>query len=369
MQKNILIYFQNSIRNIYFESLVAELIKHGHQVYFLTKAERGILQEKLEALGAITECHSPRGNKIIRFISHWRYFIRYCRKNKIDLVFSHLQLANLIALLSQNRIKAKVLPTRHHVDEIMKSGNRISIMIDKKVNRLCRKIAVVSGAVKRHMVSKEHVKEDKIVVIPLGYDFNLLYKPDAVQVNAIRQQMNCHLLLIIVARMTSGKRHILALQALNKLVQEGFDIKLMILDRGDEEQNLKKFVKENGLEERVLFTGFLNNIMDYVSAADLVLHPSLIEASNQLVREAAVQGKTSIVCDGIGNFNEYIVDRVNGFLVSQENTLGEMILILKEFYNKKDELEKMGQRLKEQVLSQFAIGNIAEEYLKVAETL
>src|SRR6185369_9054053 len=96
--KNILIYFQNPIRNIFFESFVPGLIERGYKVYFLTKCDRGILHEKMEELGAVTASYNPKGPKILRFIYHWWFLIRYCRKNKIDIVYSHLQLANLIAL-------------------------------------------------------------------------------------------------------------------------------------------------------------------------------------------------------------------------------------------------------------------------------
>lgn len=366
MGKNILIYFQNPYRNIFFESFIPGLIRRGYNVYFLTKCERGILHEKIEKLGVSTASYNPRGPRFFRFIYHWWYLIKYCRKKKIDIVYSHLQLANLIALCAQYFIRGKVLPCRHHVDEIMQVKNKTALRIDKMVNRLAKKIIVVSDAVKRHMTGKENVRPDKIVVIPLGYDFDLYNKPDPEEVSKIKKQMDCHLLLIIIARMTAGKRHVIALQVLNKLVKEGLDIRLLILDRGAEEENLRAFIRENDLDQRVLFTGFLNNTMDYVAAADLVLHPSIIEASNQVVREAAILEKPCIVCDGVGDFNEYIINKQNSFLVAKENTLNEMCDVVREYYNKKEELKKIGTRFKEEVLKKFGIENVVEEYLQVA---
>jgi glycogen(starch) synthase len=366
MNKNILIYFQNSYRNIFFESFVPGLIKKGYRVHFVTKCERGLLHERIEALGVTTASYNPKGPRFTRFIYHWWFLIKYCRKNKIDILYSHLQLANLIALLAQYFIPAKVFPCRHHVDEIIQVGNRTSIIIDKWVNRLSRKIIVVSAAVKRHMIEKENVRPAKIVVIPLGYNFDLYNKPDPGSVALIKKEMNCHLLLIIIARMTAGKRHIVALEVLNKLVKEGLDIKLILLDRGVEEENLRSFIRDNGLDGKVLFTGFLNNTMDYVAAADLLIHPSVIEASNQVVREAGILEKPCIVCDGVGDFDEYIINRVNGFLVSRENTFPEMSGLVKEYYYKKDELKAIGARFREEVLNKFGIENIVDDYLRVA---
>jgi glycosyltransferase involved in cell wall biosynthesis len=366
MRKNILIYYQNPSRSIFFESFIQKLIQKGYNVYFLTKSVKGVLHERIKELGATTDFYNPRGYRLFRFIYHWRFLIKYCRKNKIEIVYSHLQLANLIALFAQYFISAKVFPCRHHVDEIMIVRNKTALRIDKMVNRLAKKIIVVSEAVKRHMTDRENVKADKIIVIPLGYNFDLYSKPDPVRVENIKQQMNCHLLLIIIARMTAGKRHIIALQALNRLVSEGLDIKMAILYSGPEEENLKAFIHKNNLAERVVFTGFLNNTMDYVEAADLLVHPSVIEASNQVVKEAAILEKPSVVCSGIGDFDEYIVHKQNSFLVSKENTLDEMCEIVREYYYKKGELKKMGARLKEKVLCKFNIEKVADEYLGAA---
>lgn len=366
MPKNILIYFQNSHRNIFFESFVGGLIKRGHKVFFLTKCERGILHDQIEKLGATASSYNPNGRQVTRFVKHWWFLIRYCRKNKIDIVYSHLQLANLLALFAQYFISAKVLPCRHHVDAVLLTGNRPAIMIDKWINRLARKIIVVSNAVKKFMIEREAVKSSRIIVIPLGYNFDLYNKPNPEQVRKIRTEMNCQLLLIVISRMTPGKNHIIALESLNKLVKEGFDIKMILLDRGTEEQNLRNFIGQNGLEQRVLFTGFLTNTMDYLQAADMLVHPSISEASNQVVREAAVLEKPCIVCDGVGDFNEYILDRQNSFFVSKENMCEDISNIVREYYSKKNELKIIGARFKNDVLDRFGIEHIVDEYLRVA---
>jgi glycosyltransferase involved in cell wall biosynthesis len=363
--KNILIYFQNPIRNIFFESFVPELIKKGHHVFFLTNCSPGILHKKIEELGAVTAAYSPGGPGFLKLIRHWWFLIRYCRKNKIDILFSHLQLNNLIALLAQYFIRAGVYPCRHHADAIRLEGNKKSIFIDKIVSRLSKKIIVVSDAAKKFMVDHENVRDSKITVIPLGYNFELYNKPEYEKVLEIKKQMDCHLLLIIISRMTPGKRHILALEALNILVKKGLDIKLILLDEGAEEKKLKNFVEKNNLGSKVLFTGFLSNIMDYTAAADLLLHPSESEASNQVVREAANLEKPCIACKNAGDFEEYIIHRKNSFLVSKENTRDEMCDLIKEFYYKKDELKEIGKAFKKDVLAKFSMKNIADKYLQL----
>lgn len=365
--KNILIYYQNPYRTIFLESFVQKLIAKGFTVHFLSKCERGILQDLVEKYGAITTCYNPKKPRFFRFFYHIFFLIKYCRKNKIDVVYSHLQLANLIALVAQYFIKAKVIPCRHHLDAVFLEGNKNSIRIDKMVNRFSKKIVVVSDAAKQFMVKNENIKEEKLHVIPLGYDFELYDKPDRLICNDIRKNVDREFVMLIVSRMVVNKRHMIAFDVLNTLVKEGFCVKMFVLDAGPELTNLQRFVVENNLINNVIFTGFLNNIMDYVEVADILLHPSISESSNQVVKEAGYLEKPSIVCSGVGDFDEYIVNGENGFLVSKENTVSEMTAIVREYYFKKDELKKMGTKLKQDVLQKFDIEKVVEQYLKVAK--
>lgn len=362
---NILIYYQNYQRTIYLESLAQSFLDKGHHVFLLTTSESGILHDKMKDMGVSVASHTATGNMVMQLFKQRRFFISYCRKNKIDIVYSHLQFANMIAISSQYFIRARVFPTRHHVDEVRLVGNKNALRIDKLVNKLAKRIIVVSNASMQYMITHENVSADKVKVIPLGYDFARYDKPDPDDVDTIRSGLSCHLVLIVIARMTARKRHIVALEALNQLVNDGLDVKMILLDHGSEEDNLRKFIAEKKLGERVIFTGFLNNTMNYLAAADLILHPSLIESSNQIVKEAALLSKPSIACSGIGDFDEYFRHRENGFLVSIENTADEMYSLVKEYYNKKEELQAMGERMKAEVLRRFDIKTVSEQYLSM----
>ncbi len=366
MKRNILIYYQNPYHSVFFESFIQELADQGHQVFFLTKCEPGILHDIVRKMGVRVDTYNPRGKQFFRFFLHIFYLIRYCRKNKIEVVYSHLQLANLIACVAQYFVRAKVFPCRHHADVEILIGNKTAMRIDRTVNRLAKKIVVVSNAVKRHMIAHEKVNEKKIKVIPLGYDFDLYDKPDPEKVAAIRAQMNCHLLLIMVSRMNPRKRHIIALEALKQLVGEGLDIKLILLDGGPEEKNLRAFVDKNSLNDRVMFTGFLPNTMNHLAAADILVQPSESEASNQVVKEAAILEKPSIVCAGVGDFDEYVIHKVSGFVVPKEDPREEVCSVLRECYQHKEDMESIGRNIREAVLKKFTISSVVGEYLQLA---
>ena len=362
---NILIYYQSSLNSILLESLAQSFAQKGHKVFFLTTTEKGLLHNKIEKLGVPTFSYTPKVNKLISYIAHWWYLIRFCRKHKIEVVYSHLQYVNLIAILAQYFIKAKVIPCRHHIDEVRQIGNRNALIVDKIVNALAKRIVVLSNTAIDYMVSHERVKKSKLHMIPLGYNFTLYGSPNIDEVKKIKNQYSCDLLFITASRMVATKRHECSIQCVKYLVEKGYNVKLLITDQGERELVLKALVKELKLENHIYFIGYRVDLLNYLAASDLILHPSVSESSNQVIKEGALWSKTAIVVKGVGDFDEYIVNGENGFLVSHENTAVEMAEIITEHYSQRKSFFEIGKRLKEIVLKRFDIEVVSNAYLNL----
>jgi glycosyltransferase involved in cell wall biosynthesis len=60
-----------------------------------------------------------------------------------------------------------------------------------------------------------------------------------------------------------------------------------------------------------------------LSAADLIVHPSITEASSSLIKEAGLVNKPVIVCSGVGDFDQYIEHDKNGYLIKGDNEAAE----------------------------------------------
>jgi glycosyltransferase involved in cell wall biosynthesis len=248
----------------------------------------------------------------------------------------------------------------------MISGNRNAKKLDKLVNFFSKKIIVVSEAVKHQMINSESMNTGKIKTISLGYNFDLYDKPFENNLKDLKSKVNSSFIAIIISRMNENKRHILAFNAINRLVKENYNIKLIVLDTGPKENELKEYVKTENLVDRIIFTGFLNNTIDYLAISNVLIHPSISEASNQVVKEAAMLEIPSIVCHNVGDFDEYIVDKINGFLVNKLNPEDCIYNILKDYYSKKNELKKMGVSIKKDVLKSFNIDNVSDKYLNLS---
>ncbi|OGS08648.1 MAG: hypothetical protein A2270_02230 [Elusimicrobia bacterium RIFOXYA12_FULL_51_18] len=95
-------------------------------------------------------------------------------------------------------------------------------------------------------------------------------------------------------------------------------IKYLIAGEGPLEKDLKARIKNLGLENSFIFTGFLDDVKPLLSAADVVVLPSFREGFPVGVLEAMAMGKPVIASD-IDGINESVSDGQSGLLVPPGN--------------------------------------------------
>ena len=368
----VLVYYQSTSYSLLIESILKWLDSNGYHIFMLVIGnEDKKLEKNYPSLhnAKIEYYTATAATGALSYFQYTRNFINCCKRNQIDIVFSHLQLCNLFANLGRFFISAKVLPTRHHIDVTRLIGNKKSKLIDGLVNKLSSKIVVLSETAKEDLIVHEGVSASKIEVIPLGYDFQLSPEINSQIVANISAKFSADILLITVARMETTKRHDLSVRCLKQLVEQGIDAKLVLTNQVTDNPSLSKLVENLNLSERVFFIGHQKDIQNYMAAADFLLHPSVSESSNQVIREAAMAGTPSILVDSIGDFNEYIINRQNAFVVNRHRTVEEMAGIILNYKEKPTELKTMAKNLEDVTKKRFSVHQSMPQYLKLANDL
>src|SRR5262249_27085441 len=173
--------------------------------------------------------------------------------------------------------------------------------------------------------------------------------------------------LLMSARLVPFKRHALVFHAVRDLIREGLDVRMLVLDDGPERERLEDFVRAHDLSERIVMLGFRADFVDYMAASDLPVAPSLTEASSSVVKEMGLLARTAIVCQGVGDFDDYLVDGRNAFLVPRSTDGSEIAKIVRECYASPEQLERLGRSLRATVLERFAVTPRAvDRYLELA---
>lgn len=364
MTKRILLYYPPNKRSVAIETLCRAVKDAGHELIVLTLTEKDSFHQQMEKMGFATfTTVMDRKPSWKYFLKQARYLIRFCKEHKIDYVWSHLQEANIIAVMSQQFMRAKVVTFRHHAESAFYAEygqqfgmqrNKNEARFDKIINRLAKKIVVPSSGVWYGMEKYEGCDMRKVKLLPYIYDFTTYQQPDPEKVKLLKDDNPCQLRLIMVSRMVPTKQHMPVFQLVKKLVAEGLSIKMIVMDDGPLKPELETFIRENKLTAVIDMVGFRSDFINFMAAADLLIHPSLTEASNNVVKELALLEKGVAVCKDVGDFNDYIRDGQNGFMIDRGNLVSSLEGIIRTAYAGKERLEEMGKELKKDVLDMFS---------------
>ncbi len=364
MRKKVLLYFPPDKRSVAIETLCNTVHEAGHELIVLTLTGPGRLHEALEKKGIKTYAHVlTRDRSWNYFLNHSRYLIKFCRQNEIDVVWSHLQEGNIIGVLAQPFMKAKLIAFRHHAESAFyaelgeKLGikrNKNEVLFDKIINRLAKTIVVPSSGVWYGMEKYEKCRMSKVILLPYIYDFSAYPVPEEEKVKILREEYSCKLLLIMVSRMIASKQHMPVFEIVKKLVKEGLSIKMIVMDDGDLRPELESFIDKNELGDHIIMVGFREDFVNYMTAADLLVHPSVTEASNNVAKEMGLLQKAVAVCRNVGDFSDYIREGVNGYFLDNSQLLQTIEFAIRDAYNDPEKLKSLGQTLRHDVLQRFS---------------
>lgn len=367
----VLFYYPSNKRTIAFNSILRELKGKGYDMYLLTTCEEGVFHEDCRGLGIKVYSNPVKSLfSVFYYLKQILFLIRFCRKNQIQVVLSNLQHVNFISVLAQYFISAKVVIYRHHFNytnllNVEMPGiekNKNEDFFDRVINRRAKKIIVPSVSVKDGMIKYEGANPKKITIMQYLYDFSMYNKPNEETVRELKGKYKAELLLVMCARLIKLKGHDMVFKVINTLVKEkNLDVKMLVLDDGPEKAELEKYILQNQLENHIFMLGYCNDIVSVMACGDLMIHPSLTEASNSAVKEMALLGKTCVVCDGVGDFSDYFINGVNGFLIDPNEAEKEIFKIISDVYENKSDLIEMGSKLKSKVMEQFGVTELNVE--------
>ena len=168
----------------------------------------------------------------------------------------------------------------------------------------------------RYLVEMEGLPTSKVVVIPNGVDTERFH-PSPVAREAVRRDLRLHAdvpVFGIVAALRREKNHLLFLRAAAMIHQALPDARFLIVGDGPQRKPLELAVASAGLRDSVLMLGTRDNIPDLLSAMDVFVLTSRIEANPVSILEAMATG-LPVVASRVGSIPETVEEGTTGYLV------------------------------------------------------
>ncbi|WP_436866829.1 glycosyltransferase [Bacillus fungorum] len=119
--------------------------------------------------------------------------------------------------------------------------------------------------------------------------------------------------LVTVGRLSYAKGIDVAMHALRKLLDEGYDIEWYVVGYGALEAELRKLLAELNLEKHFFLLGKKTNPYPYIKACDIYVQPSRYEGKAVTVREAQIIGKPVLITN-FSTAKSQVQDGIDGLI-------------------------------------------------------
>ncbi len=323
----------------------------GDMIYFAN--ENGVTPIVVPELG--------REISLVKDIKAFFSILKIIRHEKPDIVHTHTAKAGTLGRLAAifAGVPVKVHTFHGHVLDgyfsPFKAG--IFLMIERFLALFTDRVVVVSDLVKDEIVNKLKVTGgDKCVVVRLGFDLNKFLSCEGKR-GAFRKELNVGpetTLVGIIGRLVPIKNHKIFLDACKDLVDryDCGDLKFIIVGDGECLKEIKEKAIELGIEKRVMFTGWRQDLDTVYADMDIVALTSLNEGTPVSLIEAMASAKP-VVSTSVGGVSDVVTHGVNGFLTESNNAkdLSDKLL---ELLGDKEKREKFGLNGREAVRAKYS---------------
>jgi glycosyltransferase involved in cell wall biosynthesis len=331
--------------------LILEKLNKKRFKPFLICPSEGDFTDKAEKLGIETTIIKTRSLKRLNFFSNAATIfklIKFIKQKNIDLIHTDAPRQTFYTGIAA-RLAGK--PLIWHVRVSDPEEN----FYDKFLLTLSSKVIAVSKAV-RERLEEVAPRSDKFVVIYNGVDLTEFSSqlPD----KKIKEEFGIEDDLILVGtvgQLIPGKGQDIFLRAAAQVSKLFPNVKFIIVGDGNEayRKKLEDLSKELRIAEKVIFTGFREDIPQIMSSLDIfVLSSTNLEGFSRVILEGMASRKP-VIASRVGGNPEAVEDGKTGIIVPPEDPapLADAILELVKNEDKRSQMGEAGRRRVEKLFS------------------
>jgi glycosyltransferase involved in cell wall biosynthesis len=300
-------------------------------------------------------------------LSAMRRLKEVIRENDIDVVNAH-HFMSLVYSWYGVRLKknCRLVYTEHSKWEIERLAPRWKIMGRHLLNHADAAVGV-STQVSREIETCFKMDCARVATIENGVIVEGAAHPD--DKDLFRKSIGLDLadfVIGIVANLKKIKNHAFLLKAFDQLGKENPRAKLLLIGQGFEadpencEQELRNFVAEQKLEDRVLFLGYRSDIPQLLSVMDIFCLTSFREGLPISLIEAMAAGLPVVGTD-VEGIRDVIVPGKNGFLVSLTDPTG-LQKVLSLLAADEPLRRRLGKESKARAAASYSLANCTKHY-------
>lgn len=346
-----------------------ELAERGHTVHFISSA----LPTRLTQLNERVRFHEVEMMSYPLF-EHQPYTLALATKmakvaetENLDLLHVHYAIPHSIsAILARESLKPKrrlpVITTLHGTDITLVGADRSYLPITRYGIAQSDGVTAISNYLKD--ATREIFQFDDITVIP-NFVCQSEYARHPIENLRASLAPQGEPLMVHVSNFRPVKRPVDCIEILARVLQKGINTRLIMVGDGSERTNAEHRARCLGVHDKCSFVGKQPKIVDYLSAADVLLLPSEQESFGLAALEA-MACEVPVIASRVGGVPEVVTDGETGFL-SEVGDLEKMANDAARLLSDAELRREMGKRARESAVARYRTEIVIPQYIEFYE--
>ena len=291
---------------------------------------------------------------------------------KPDIVYLHSSKAGAIGRIALAfNFRIKILYNAHgwyFNAQISDKKKKIFALIEKILAIKTDKIINISKSEYDSALKYKIAPEKKMCIIENGIDFTKFQNNDKYREETRKHYLigDNEIVIGVVGRLTEQKDSMTMIKAFELVNKENNNTRLMYVGSGELEEDVRQYAKEHNILDKVIITGWVDNVEKYIPAFDIAVLPSKWEGFGLVLIEYMACNKP-IVATNVGGIKDIIENYRNGILcnVQDYKTISETIIFLIENEDLKERIISQNKVYKEK----YNIQNVINNYMEICKKL
>ena len=322
----------------YVHDLSVKSKENGYDIFLISR-KSDVIEQKMKDINAPIKTLPLKNCFDLYSIIYLSYFIR---KNKIDLVHVHQFKDAFMVLFASLLVSRtiKIVLTRHLVQKA-----KTNILYRFLYRKICAFIFVSYLSRDTFLSSNPIISKNIIEVIHNSINPFPLESMHCINLRDKYQIASETKVLTFTGRLVPDKGLDVLLKAL--VINKNLDVILFVFGVGNDEymDELKKYVRNEGLDHKVHFMGFVDDLVPYIKQTDIGVFPSICQESFGLMLLDFMKEGVAVITTNNGAQKEFIENQKEGILI-RPNNIDDLWVAISELVKNHEMRFQMGCQAK-----------------------
>lgn len=289
---------------------------------------------------------------------------RHLMAARPDVVHTHLGASDLLGTLAARSLGIPAVSTIHLIAR-RRTGD---LRADTKLRltalarrRAGKRVIAVSDAARAAYLGTRWDRPERVVTVHNG----IAPDPPRVAPAQLREQLGIApdaLVVALVAVLRPGKGHELLVEVARRLLPRFPTLRLLVIGDGPSREEVRRLAAPLG--DAALLLGHRSDVFELLGAADVLLHPTRMDAFPTVLLEAGAAG-LPVIATAVGGVPEIVEDDVTGLLVPAPPTVDEIAPRLERLLSDAVLRTRLGAEARERYERRFTAVRWAEHLREV----